>query len=111
MKETAAFVGTLLTKLISPPSYFILLTQQLSLLLPEIPPVFQITNIEACMLIVNSLKPSLRIKKKFRAEDYLPSSFQGTPFHSHKKQFRAEDYLPSSFQGTPFHSHKKLQKC
>ena len=35
MKETAAFVRTLLTKLISPQSYFTLLSQQLSLLLPE----------------------------------------------------------------------------
>ena len=34
-KETAAFVRTLLTKPISPPSYFTLLSQQLSLLLPE----------------------------------------------------------------------------
>ena len=34
-KETAAFVRTLLTKPISPPSYFTLLSQQLSLSLPE----------------------------------------------------------------------------
>ena len=38
-KETAAFVRTLLTKPISPPSYFTLLSQQLSLLLPEKKPV------------------------------------------------------------------------
>ena len=35
MKETAAIVRTLVTKPISPPSYFTLLSQQLSLLLPE----------------------------------------------------------------------------
>ena len=35
MKETAAIVRTLLTKPICPPSYFNLLPQQLSLLLPE----------------------------------------------------------------------------
>ena len=34
-KETAAFVRTLVTKPISPPSYFTLLSQQLSLSLPE----------------------------------------------------------------------------
>ena len=36
------------------------------------------------MLIVNSRKPSIQIKKKFRAsfspEDYLPFPFQGTFF-------------------------------
>ena len=36
MKVLAAFVWTLLTRLTSPPSYFILLPQQLSFLLPEI---------------------------------------------------------------------------
>ena len=47
----------------------------------------KITNIEACMLIVNSRKASLRIKKKFRVSFspayFLLFSFQGRFFPKH----------------------------
>ena len=47
----------------------------------------KISNIEACMLIVNSRKTSLQIKKKFRVSfspaDFLLFSFQGRFFPKH----------------------------
>ena len=50
----------------------------------------KITNIEACMLIVNSRKASLRIKKKFRISfsppDFLLFSFRGRFFLNMRRE-------------------------